>query len=336
MAKPLSEEMNEKITELHKQGLNTRQIADILDIGQATVARKLRKTGVDFKEVHKNQLMTKWKQGEELFIDEKLSVTQICNKLHIGRKEFTSWLKDRGHPIQKDGKKYHYNESFFEVIDTEEKAYWLGFLYADGCVMERINLKTQKRKGGSISVGLCQEDKKHLDKLQSSLNSNVPIRTKTSTTADKEFKSCELNLYSVKMVEDLIDKGCVPRKSLILTFPSEEVVPDELLFHFIRGYIDGDGTLCLKWSKARQKYYPSVSLLGTEDFISGLLNRTQWKKNRVRGANKGESDPCKTIEWTAREDVLKIIYSLYDEATIYLDRKYDKYKQIIAVLDGDI
>ena len=56
----------------------------------------------------------------------------------------------------------------------------------------------------------------------------------------------------------------------------------------------------------------------------------------MRGANKGESDPCKTIEWTAREDVLKIIYSLYDEATIYLDRKYDKYKQIIAVLDGDI
>ena len=30
--------------------------------------------------------------------------------------------------------KYVYNKDYFEKINTSEKAYWLGFLYADGCI----------------------------------------------------------------------------------------------------------------------------------------------------------------------------------------------------------
>lgn len=336
MAKPLSEETNKKIMKLHEQGLNTREIAESLNIGQATVARKLRNANVNFKEIHRNKLMEKWIEGERLFTEDDLSITQICKRLHIRKDTFTHWLKERGHSTDRKSRKYDFNESFFEVIDTEEKAYWLGFLYADGCVMERVNPETQARKGGVVSVGLSQVDLKHLEKLQTSLESNIPIRTKTSCIGHKEFVSCELNFHSVKMVDDLISKGCVPRKSLILSFPSEDIVPKELLFHFIRGYIDGDGSLCLKWSKARQKYYPSVSLLGTEDFINGLIERTGWKSNKIRGTNKGESDPCKTIEWGAREDVLTIVESVYKDAKIYLDRKYDKCKQIIALLDCEV
>lgn len=30
---------------------------------------------------------------------------------------------------------YYFNENFFEKINNELSAYWLGFLYADGCIL---------------------------------------------------------------------------------------------------------------------------------------------------------------------------------------------------------
>ena len=68
---------------------------------------------------------------------------------------------------------YNYNEKYFETIDNEHKAYWLGFLYADGYV-EPIYRKN-KIKAFRIEIGLSIEDKHHLELLLQDIESDVPI-----------------------------------------------------------------------------------------------------------------------------------------------------------------
>ena len=69
------------------------------------------------------------------------------------------------------------------------------------------------------------------------------------------------------MWEALNNAGCVPNKSLILKFPSSNIVPTKLLRHFIRGYVDGDGCLCITKPEKIE-----LSILGTEEFLQGVLN----------------------------------------------------------------
>ena len=70
------------------------------------------------------------------------------------------------------------------------------------------------------------------------------------------------------MRDSLISKGCVPNKSLILKFPSEEILPKELQRHFIRGYFDGDGTIGLyPHSKTNPKLEESLLIVGTKPFL---------------------------------------------------------------------
>lgn len=329
----ISEEIVVEVYKMFDEGKNVENIVSELNLSTSSVFRILARSGRSYKKVKEGERKDKWELGYKLYTSGE-SISNICKKLNIGRKQFREYLSTKDVFVPKDGRMYFFDEDFFEKIDSESKAYWLGFLYADGCVYLRTNPKTGKRKGGYVEITLSIVDKKHLIQFSHHLNSNLPVREKDSKMGANVHKSCRLTISSVKMCEDLIDKGCVERKSSILTFPSSDIVSEELLPHFLRGYIDGDGSLGFKWSKANKKRYSVISLLGTEDFICGMLDKTGWKRNTIRGANKGENDKCKAIEWGAKEDILTILNYLYSNATIYLPRKYDKYREIIADLEG--
>lgn len=138
----------------------------------------------------------------------------------------------------------------FETIDTEEKAYWLGFLYADGTISSKEN---------KIELGLAEKDLTHIQKFRTFIGISNKICYRESS------KSYRFSFRSYKCKQDLINKGCVPNKSLILTFPSASQVPIALLKHFIRGYFDGDG-----WFTNTKKCF-QVGMIGTEDFINGFF-----------------------------------------------------------------
>ena len=93
----------------------------------------------------------------------------------------------------------------FETIDTEEKAYWLGFLYADGSVGSNDD---------RIELGLAERDLHHIEKFRDfiGINNKISYREKT--------KSYRYAFKSQNCKQDLINKGCVPRKSLILKYPT--------------------------------------------------------------------------------------------------------------------
>ena len=196
----------------------------------------------------------------------------------------------------------------FEIIDTEEKAYWLGFLYADGSVGSTDN---------RIELGLAEKDLNHIEKFKEFIGVPNKISYRPQT------KSYRYIFKSIPCKEDLIKQGCVPKKSLILKFPTEQQVPNYLIKHFIRGYFDGDG-----WFSNTSSCF-QVGIIGTEDFIKGFLNiiEIQNKNNKIFTVHR--EDGAKRYVFSGLNDVTNFLNWIYKDATIYLDRKYNHYLDFI-------
>lgn len=225
--------------------------------------------------------------------------------------------------------KYHVNKDYFEKIDNEWKAYWLGFMYADGWNCEDKN---------SIGLRLQETDKNHIQKFKDSIQSDS--KTYFSKGGDTMIigKNCHAqNQYSIsisnqKICKDLSKLGCVQRKTYILKFPNENQVPRNLLRHFIRGFLDGDGYIGVYHQhkkKSDGSEYESVRCIigveGMESFIIPMANYITNALNLHKYQIKRKKGRITTIvEWTSLHDVEKIYNFLYSGANIYLDRKLKK------------
>lgn len=245
-----------------------------------------------------------------------LSLTEIGKKLKINRKKLSCLLRNDGIDIRQNNQKYQYNETFFDVINTEEKAYWLGFLYADGNV---INFGKHELK-----VALAYKDKNHIVKLNNLLSSSDLIREYDAVLNGEKYKSAKLQIVNKYIVDSLISKGCVPNKSLILKFPSYDIVPQHLMNHFIRGYFDGDGSIYIP----NDKRTIQLSFVGTQEFLEGIqeeLLKFIFCYNKVSYQNKGN---VYSFIKSGRRVVKPVFKYLYKDATIYLERKYERFLKV--------
>lgn len=209
--------------------------------------------------------------------------------------------------------KYSFDGNFFDRIDSEEKAYWLGFMYADGCVY------SDGRKIHSITLKLSIKDEEHLFRFKTSLRSNHSIKRRTRISSfpngsKKELTSSILRITSKKMFLDLVRHGCVPAKSLILKFP--ENLSPHLINHFVRGYFDGDGSVSMT---GRCKQF---TLLGTlhilEAIQSLLITHCGVSKTKIHKKNN-----IFYLSYGGNKNVKKIGHYLYQNATVWLSRKRD-------------
>lgn len=255
------------------------------------------------------------------------SLGTISNKYGLNRKTLQKYLIENGYEISKSGAACNFDYTKFDNIDSEEKAYWLGFIFADGYV---------NTNGNKFGINLSLKDISHLEKFNKFLN--YPKGLTISKTHQFGTKSTTNNngeeLYMVSTVignkhmrDSLISKGCVPNKSLILKFPSEEILPKELQRHFIRGYFDGDGTIGLyPHSKTNPKLEESLLIVGTKPFlekvqdvlgIGFLMHKTNCSEFTFR------------LGYSTKKafNAAKI---MYDNSTIYLERKYNIYKKFCA------
>lgn len=216
--------------------------------------------------------------------------------------------------------KYTINPDIFETIDTEEKAYWLGFIAADGCV-------TYGGKHGrqfDLRVNLGTDDYEHLVKLKKFLGANHPIQyiTKYNKKKNKYYYSYLLRICCKKIVEDLIKNKVVPAKSKILEFPN---IKKELEQHYIRGIFDGDGG----WKKSKDNQMSFAICSANELFIKTLLEKicisTELHSNKTLSRYENK---IHIIGWSGNNNCEKIFDWLYKDATIFLDRKYEKSKHL--------
>lgn len=211
----------------------------------------------------------------------------------------------------------HKDEFYFDTIDTEEKAYWLGFIYADGNISKPTRKVKEKVKPFyRIEVSLKEEDFSHLEKLRNALKMEAPVRI--SHTNFTQSSRARLSWNSKHMWEVLNSYGCTPCKSLTLKFPNINIFTDKsLIKHFIRGYVDGDG--CLSYCDTEHKK-AHMSILGTQDILDNIQN---WLPLQYKLQIFGKSN-VKQLSFVGKTAFFIENY-LYKNSNVRLERKYNKY-----------
>jgi len=211
--------------------------------------------------------------------------------------------------IPKIGRKHQINEYFFDNIDSEEKAYFLGFLFADGAVSNNLYNVRLTLKSGDVDII------KKLDKCIyiDTTKDHVTIR-KSKQLENKYYASLDIN--SSHLVKSLIKHGCTPKKSLTLKFPQ---IDPTLQHHFIRGYFDGDGGLNVK-SK-------TFVITSTYNFCKSAIEII--KNNVDANLHIYKYKNIYRLTSHGRNQVLKILAYLYRDSKFYLDRKYELYKNLL-------
>lgn len=242
------------------------------------------------------------------------SLRSLAIEYNYTRAVLSRTLKENNVVIRdntKNSRKYYHDEDFFEDIDTEEKAYWLGFIFADGFIESKRNHGAQK-----LGITLSKIDMSHLEKFKESIKATNPIKEYKGSGYNANGMFSKILLTSQKTVDDLKKHGCVEQKTLQLRFPA---IPNELKHHFIRGYFDGDGSLSFIQNKAYE-----MQFTGTKDFLNSIM--TYFNKELKMHTKDNINFQLKI---GGNLQVRKILDIIYKDATVYLDRKYEKYLEVL-------
>ena len=242
----------------------------------------------------------------------ELSQQELCDKYGISNSTKSKILKNNNIDIEPAGirrRKYFFDEHFLDVIDSEEKAYFLGFVYADG---------GHSTDRCTLNITLQQRDADLLLKFYSMFQCERDIRYIHNKQYDKYYVN--FCLQSTYLSDKLLQLGVQANKSFKITFPN--FLPQELHRHFIRGYFDGDG--CIGFSNRGWKS-TSVEMIGNEPFINAIKDIIYSETGKMMRMHKKTNSGVYEINSSGIFNVYSILNYLYKDATIYLQRKYDRY-----------
>lgn len=232
----------------------------------------------------------------------------------------TKNMKRYSDKISKAGKHYTLDEHIFDVIDTEEKAYWLGWYMTDGY---------NHQSKGSVALRLQARDIEILEKLKTFLKTDAPILhiNRKDKLGNVTQQSVELCVCSPYFCNSLVSWGVVQHKVHNKSIPN---ISEKLLRHFIRGYFDGDGCFSVIKRNDRKK----ESSRTYQFTIAGNKEPLEFIKNYlIQQVGVGDttlhhsSNLTYILHYGGRIVCYKILDWLYKGATVYLKRKHDKYKE---------
>lgn len=205
------------------------------------------------------------------------------------------------------------DEHYFDKIDSEEKAYFLGYLFADG-----HNSITK----GTIRLRLAEKDESILVKFKSIINCGVPLKRKIVKIKTHTVNEVGLYLYSIHMCRILESYGMTQQKSFTLEFPKK--VKKKWLGHFIRGYFDGDGSVHID-----PRGNLNISICSSKRFLDGLNEILQpvigWQVN----LSKHRKSDVYYLEYSGNLCCINFYNYVYKNATIFLDRKRIRFIEIL-------
>lgn len=227
-----------------------------------------------------------------------VTIIKILNKYNIKRYNRTKLFSPQ------------LDEHYFENIDNEEKAYFLGLIVSDGCIY------SQNIRSSIVTITLQGCDKYILERFIKCIKSNKHITS--------DGRGCfEIQILSDIMVNDLRKYGLFENKSLHTIFPKN--LPKDLYCHFIRGLIDGDGSISFYNRQNRCSHVKAIRFCQgnkkfVEDFIKFLHDNIGTKMINVYQ----EKENLWSCAYRANSDMILLINYLYKDATIYLTRKKEK------------
>jgi intein-encoded DNA endonuclease-like protein len=263
---------------------------------------------------------------KRLFL-EGYTPTMVSEKIGINRKNINYYIKKYNIKVINRFRSKHCNDNYFNTIDTEEKAYLLGFFIADGCISK------DNRLGFSNSI----DDLSVLELAKKEISPDSKIfRINYKKGAVNRKEQCRLRIMSNILTDVLINKyGILKNKTKDNLFKFNfDLIPENLHVHFIRGFFDGDGSV--SFYETRNTIFFNFSFISTSfNFMNqiGEIFENKFKIRKVIKENQG-----KTINWFSmrfdynRNRTLKIneIYEwLYKDATCFLERKKIKFENYL-------
>lgn len=255
-----------------------------------------------------------------LYTDKELSMLKIEELTSLKSGVIKRILKENNISVRSMNfyKPKSFDENFFEIIDTEEKAYWLGFIYADGCVSGKV-----------FSLKISAKDIEHLKKFKNAIKSEHKICEFVNNNGfGIGNEACSIAINNKKLLKDLLNCGVKQRKTKELSFKVS--MPNELIRHFIRGFFDGDGSI---YSTSAKKYpdYKSgtISFTGTKEML-------EWVRDILMTVTKLDVSVYKYKDKDVYDlkmggiGTLRNLYEyFYSDTTIFLERKKNKIEEIL-------
>lgn len=314
--------MRDKVLDLYlNQDKSIRQIKNILKIPVSKIRNILSQERY-FTIGRSKNMALRLKDAIDYYEKHKTAtVADVSRLFDIYPDNLAKNISNCGIPITDRQHTPLFNDHIFDTIDTEEKAYWLGFIYADGYIQS----EQTKCFRYNFELTVKKSDLPHIQKFNTFMaHQKENIKFGRYTRDNVLFERCRWIISNKNLWEVLNSYGCTPNKSLTLSFPNEDIFKDkELIRHFIRGYFDGDGSLGIYTLGSRT--IDSCSVVGTKEFIAKLSEYLPIS-GHIRH-NKRHSDNTNQLCFSSRKARLVVDY-LYDNATIYLDRKFNIYKKM--------
>ena len=306
----------ETIVSMYITGMTQPEIAEIYNCSASSISSILHKFNVTTRLGGSKNAMVDISKWAKMYEDGML-LSEIADEFGTTGATVSKLLKKNGYSV--DRFTYHFDEHYFDNIDSQEKAYILGILWADGC---------NARNRNSIILQLQEKDRGLLEKLNVLTQNERPLRKQELSKYNPKWQDCYKLTWQSKHLSELLESyGMVQKKSLVLEFPSW--LTEDLYSHFIRGYFDGDG--CISLLKINKNRSADVGMVGTRMFldkVAEIINNQVGINVYVKRDERANELIC-NLRCSARDDVLKLLEWLYRDANIYMERKYNKYQQFL-------
>lgn len=255
---------------------------------------------------------------ENLYLEGKSSYF-IAEQIGVSPPTIIKHLKKLGIPIrgvQENSTKYSIDSAYFEKIDSNEKAYWLGFIYADGSVSDK-----------RLKIAVSEKDKEVLEAFSKDIRFTGIIY---SEKPSKGFKNCGpmsvLCIYNKNLVKQLEDLGVIINKVNRLSMPKIDI---KFIPSFLLGFLDGDGYTC--FCKKRKRLDAGFTS-NSKEFLSEIQNYLKTLNIGSFLTKNGKSKFCYRLLCHSCNAIklLNILYKI--KPSFSLTRKFQNYKEALIEL----
>lgn len=207
-------------------------------------------------------------------------------------------------------KKKEFNDSYFHIIDSEEKAYWLGFISADGTI--------NNYHSGSygFKLALQESDSDILQMFLDCISAKFDMKHTESKKNGKIYKGCEVSFRSKEFVLDLLQYISY-NKTKKMNIPH---IDERYIKHYIRGFIDGDGCFYINKKNKNKKCFEMIAY--NEIILRDI--QSVFLKNNIMSKIYTKQNGNKKLGVYENKSLIELYHYLYDDATIFMKRKHDK------------
>lgn len=322
----MQQEEKDLIIKLHLEGKFTTEISKIVGRGQTTIERFLKREGYSMN--NKSRLS----ENDKMFIKDMYQNGMTCadiyrtyfKEVYKSSAVIERYIRKCGLSRGKYVKPATVNHNYFETIDCERKAYWLGMLMADGSIVYR------SENSKVVSLHLNTNDKYIVEEFAKDIETDLTVKDYTYDYGDRKVKHDSiLRIHSVKMANDLAKYNIIPRKSYKeFGLPN---IKSEYMSHFIRGLFDGDGSISLIKPKDQYIHRANVTFCGNKQLVNELYKF--FKENLdmegfIVDMNKYGNNIF-NFRLRTNDQIFKLREYMYNNATIYMKRKREKFDKFV-------